>query len=457
MDMPLSQIGRPELVFRDMGSEQLPGLQMLVYDSVDGGYKYIAKESNHHEYGDNWWSRDVFGDLPGKENTYRNFFGSLDDLYNYNPEMVVIAVGYSLGSGAKGDVIIESMTFGNAKYLFSSNRAFDIVISYKANMDEIDTQTLFGLEEGSILTTSNLELPVGYGLASPIFNHIVRGPSTLVVDVKAAMYNLTINYTYNSSVIGRQTIDDILYGRIISASELNMPEGYYCGDFSPIMVTEDAAISVPVFVYDEYDNDEALNIEPETPPLGIIEFTGPYLSGYPDGTIKPEGNLSRAETSQILMNLLGIKAYTAKAPVDLTDVDESSWAYNSVNFAVKENLMVGYPNGSFGVDKNTTRAEFVTILARIKNLESAEESNFHDINGHWAQKYIQPMEAMGILSGYGNGSFLPDRYITRAESTVIINKLLGRSQSFIVNNEYADLSEDFWAYPFIMNAASGIH
>ena len=462
VDMLLAEIGKPELTFLKKGNEQLPGLQLLVYDTLDGSYKYLARESDHPEHGDNWWSRDTFGGLPGKENTYRNFFGSLDDLYNYNPGMIVLAIGYSLGSGAKGDVVLESMTFGDTKYFFSANRFFDVAISYKNDMDIVGTQTFSGLEEGTSITKTNLEFPLGYAPVSLVFSHVVRGASTVVVNVEAIRYSIILEYIHQDSAVGSQVIIDKLYGETITSSNLIAPDGYYVESFSPITVTEDTTISIPVSAYAQVvkaaDNN-SITIEPEEEDiqLNVVEdFSVSYLNGYPDGTIRPNGNLSRAEMTQVIWNLLGGESYVPEMILNFSDTTEDIRAYNTINFAVSKNLMVGYPDGSFGVNKNITRAEFTAILARIKNINSTGISKFYDVDGHWAQKYIQSMEAEGFLSGYEDGSFAPDQFITRAEVAVILNKSLGLSQTLNINSSFSDLPKDFWAYSFMMNVVNGL-
>jgi len=179
----------------------------------------------------------------------------------------------------------------------------------------------------------------------------------------------------------------------------------------------------------------------------------PFIKGYPDGTVKPDGQLTRAELAQIIFNLYGTG--TANE-ADYTDVQEGYWAYNVIGFCQAKGYMVGYPDGSFNPEATVTRAELGTAFVRIKNLEMTAEHPFSDVGDHWGLEYIGASFAGGMILGYPDGTFRPDNPVTRAEAVTMICRAEERDENlFDMTNTFSDLSADFWGYKYIMNAANG--
>jgi hypothetical protein len=180
----------------------------------------------------------------------------------------------------------------------------------------------------------------------------------------------------------------------------------------------------------------------------------PFINGFPDGTVQPDGELTRAQYAQILYNLYsdgskgGVAAYT--------DIGSLHWAYEAIAFCQDTGFMIGYPDGSFGPEKLLTRAELCTAVTRIKKLALSPNHPFSDVDGHWAVEYIGGMYTEKFISGYPDGTFKPDNMITRAEAVTITCKSEGRNQSlFDTDKTFSDLSMDHWAYEYMMNAANG--
>ena len=133
-----------------------------------------------------------------------------------------------------------------------------------------------------------------------------------------------------------------------------------------------------------------------------------------------------------------------------TDVDENHWAYASVKYMKDNNYISGYPeDGSYRPGNNITRAEFVTILNKIKGTAAATSNPFTDNNaGDWYYDQINAAAAGGYLTGYGDGTVRPNGYITREEAAVIVaqayNAQLGTSVSY---TDAEDISA--WALPYV--------
>ena len=152
-----------------------------------------------------------------------------------------------------------------------------------------------------------------------------------------------------------------------------------------------------------------------------------YVIGYTDGTIRPNNDISRAEVATIFFRLLTDEAreqYTTTAG-DFTDVKAGMWCNRAIATLTNMGIIKGYTDGSFQPNKSITRAELATIIARFAKLD-VNTKTFSDINGHWAQKNIELAAGNGWINGYEDGTFRPNNNITRAETFAMINRVLDR-------------------------------
>ena len=152
-----------------------------------------------------------------------------------------------------------------------------------------------------------------------------------------------------------------------------------------------------------------------------------YVIGYPDDTVRPNANITRAEVATIFFRLLtddGRKEFDTKTST-FSDVADGQWYTRAIATLANAKIVSGYPDGSFRPNDSITRAEMATIIARFANL-SADGKTFSDIKDHWAQKYIELAAGNGWINGYSDGSFGPDKKITRAETFAMINRVLDR-------------------------------
>lgn len=152
-----------------------------------------------------------------------------------------------------------------------------------------------------------------------------------------------------------------------------------------------------------------------------------YVIGYTDGTIRPNNDISRAEVATIFFRLLTDEAreqYTTTAG-NFTDVKAGMWCNRAIATLTNMGIIKGYTDGSFQPNKSITRAELATIIARFAKLD-VNTKTFSDINGHWAQKNIELAAGNGWINGYEDGTFRPNNNITRAETFAMINRVLNR-------------------------------
>jgi len=173
-----------------------------------------------------------------------------------------------------------------------------------------------------------------------------------------------------------------------------------------------------------------------------------YIIGYPDGFVRPQSDITRAEVATIFFRLL-----TQNARADLwsktntfIDVAPGEWFNNAISTLANAGILAGYPDNSFAPNAKITRAEFAVIAVRFAEETSAEdaahETVFNDISGHWAEDAIRKAAELGYVIGYGDGAFRPETLITRAEVATLVNRVLHRG----VDAE-DDLLEDMIRWP----------
>ena len=155
-----------------------------------------------------------------------------------------------------------------------------------------------------------------------------------------------------------------------------------------------------------------------------------YVVGYPDGMVRPSGNITRAEAATIFFRLLTDDSrnqfwMTTNA---YSDVNRGDWFNNAVSTLSNAGIISGYPDGTFRPNAPITRAEMSKIIALFAKLNKSED-RFNDIAGHWAEAYIKLAAGNGWIAGYPDGSFKPQQNITRAETMTMINRVLERVPS----------------------------
>lgn len=192
---------------------------------------------------------------------------------------------------------------------------------------------------------------------------------------------------------------------------------------------------------------------------GIIH--NPYLRGYPDGSFKPEKKITRAEAAVIFANLLGADEnteVTGNIPT-YTDLDDDHWAAWAIKYVSSKQLFSGYPDGSFKPNRNITRAEFSTVVFKLLkaakglNEEEITSGKFKDTEGHWARQYIEQLADLGYINGYPDGTFMPDYNIKRAESVALINRALQRGPLKGATQIFPDVPATYWAFEDIAEGA----
>jgi len=191
----------------------------------------------------------------------------------------------------------------------------------------------------------------------------------------------------------------------------------------------------------------------------------PYITGY-NGTFQPDGKLTRAQAmamfSRLSEDFIEGKDYKS----NFTDVNEGSWANDYIGYMEGKGIINGKSRDIFDQTGYITRAEFAKVLSLYKGipLKEVEKQSFNDIKEHWASKYIEACVLEKLVNGYGDGTFRPNAFMTKAEAVKMLNHVINKIpdedkiDKAIENgtrvNPFKDVTTKHWAYYHIIEAIS---
>ena len=147
-----------------------------------------------------------------------------------------------------------------------------------------------------------------------------------------------------------------------------------------------------------------------------------YISGMGDGTFNPMGSTTRAQFASMIANAMGYEA-DPEAPSMFRDVADDFWGKAAINFCVQNGILTGYEDGSFQPNKAITRQEAASILRNAFELTETTSELFPDDSAiaGWAKESVYLVKASGLMKGdAGTGNFRPTSTITRAEAASIL-------------------------------------
>ncbi len=153
-----------------------------------------------------------------------------------------------------------------------------------------------------------------------------------------------------------------------------------------------------------------------------------YIIGYGNGEVRPQNNITRAEVATIFFRLLtdDVRDENLTKTNRYSDVAATSWYNTAVSTLSSMGIITGYPDGTFRPNAAITRAEFAAIAARFDSNGDKTAAKFSDIATHWAKDEISIAYNNGWITGYPDGTFGPQRDITRAETMTLVNRVLNR-------------------------------
>ena len=186
-----------------------------------------------------------------------------------------------------------------------------------------------------------------------------------------------------------------------------------------------------------------------------------YIVGGPDGTVRPNDSMTRAGVATIFFRLLkdSVRDANLLTGCTYTDVPDGHWANTAISTMTGLDIVRGYDAAAFGPGDPITRAQFAAICARFDTGKSNGSRTFSDIEGHWAKAYIERAAELGWISGFQDGTFRPDAYITRAQAVTMINRMLNRvpedpSDLLPGMNVWPDCRPGDWFYLAIQEATN---
>lgn len=186
-----------------------------------------------------------------------------------------------------------------------------------------------------------------------------------------------------------------------------------------------------------------------------------YLLGYEDGTVRPNGSISRAEVATVLFRLLkdDVRMQNLTKDNAYSDVPDTAWYAAAVSTLSKMGVISGYPDGTFRPNEPITRAEFAAMIARFDETAKSADTPFTDISGHWAENAIGKAYGNGWVAGSSKTVFCPESNLTRAETATLLNRVLHRlpeKESDLLANQivWPDNPKTFWGYLAIQEATN---
>ncbi len=277
-------------------------------------------------------------------------------------------------------------------------------------------------------------------------------------------------YTLTYETNGGEAIDKETYTRNTEVKLTKVPkkegyifEGWYLDKeltqrVTEVKMTKDTTVYAG-WVVDNglagsgYDTPESLN--------GDDHFA--YIVGYPEGDVRPNNNITRAEVTTIFFRLLkeNERNMNLTHENNFSDVEILDWYNTAISTMAKLGVVNGRNADSFDPNAFITRAEFAAICARFADADLKAVNKFTDVAGHWAEKEIYEAAEYGWIRGYEDNTFRPDRFITRAEAMTLINRVLNRvpetSDDLLdTMKKWSDNSdESAWYYIPVQEATNG--
>lgn len=178
---------------------------------------------------------------------------------------------------------------------------------------------------------------------------------------------------------------------------------------------------------------------------GEIEHTR-YILGYPSGSFKPQGSLTRAELAAIIARLINGGASVEKSAY--ADVPAKHWASGYIRVVTDNGIFTGFEDGSFRPDLPVTREELAAVMARYLKLDTSRPiaAHFADTRDRWSAAAIDALYRNAMVTGYPDGTFHPGNSIIRSEAVALINHMLFRGPLTGVSPSFPDVSAGNWAF-----------
>ncbi len=255
----------------------------------------------------------------------------------------------------------------------------------------------------------------------------------------------------------RKDLEDMLTKQITGtgAALLENLAGNYIASLSPYTLGSIRTVNLdqctfPWLRQSEIDLEMTLSLTDS--PVKTGTFHRAYIAGVTESTFEPDGSLTRAQTAKLLVSVGRLPLAEGEKPFP----DTAGWAEAYILAAHHAGLVSGYPDGTFRPENSISRAEFAQVVYQLARnqgitLESIRRAEFSDAarEGVWYSEAIYTLADAGLMDGYPEGTFQPNTPISRAEAVVVLNRLLGRTEdlspSLTALGRFVDVPQD-WRY-----------
>ena len=306
----------------------------------------------------------------------------------YNDYYLVVVFGYHVVNGKKADTPFylsanNGIGVGNANATHGPHLL-------QVKVDEVRIITATADEHGKIAPTGDVAVPKGESKTFTITPDSGYHIKDVLVDGKSV------------GAVSTYTFENVVDNHTIHAT--------FARKHTPTPSTP--TVEIP--------DDDALG-------LNTTDHFA-YIVGYGNGEVRPQNNITRAEVATIFFRLLtdDVRDENLTKTNRYSDVAATSWYNTAVSTLSSMGIITGYPDGTFRPNAAITRAEFAAIAARFDNNGDKAAAKFSDIANHWAKDEISIAYNNGWITGYPNSTFGPQRDITRAETMTLVNRVLNR-------------------------------
>ena len=349
---------------------------------------------------------------------------------------------YSNGD-TNGDGVAEGFTNSNVGFLFVRGATNDVVTVYRVNSNstvEIESvivraEDRLALKDNSSYKVSQTEYTFDLTWKAPsneaeISNFTVAGRTGTVTNTSETERTITVQVPYGTDLKGMIATFEHSLGstvKIGSPSGLDFISGTtslnYTSDVIVYVTSEDGKVQNRYTITVE----EGLSFSDVNPGDWFYDNVmdaaeNGYVSGMGDGTFQPKKATTRAQFASMIANALGYESDPDAASM-FPDVAEDYWGKSAINFCVKNDILKGYDDGTFQPNKAITRQEAASILRNAFKLTESSSETFPDdsaISG-WAKESVYIVKASGLMKGdAGTGNFRPTDTIIRAEAASIL-------------------------------------
>ena len=306
----------------------------------------------------------------------------------YNDYYLVVVFGYHVVNGKKADTPFylsanNGIGVGNANATHGPHLL-------QVKVDEVRIITATADEHGKIAPTGDVAVPKGESKTFTITPDSGYHIKDVLVDGKSV------------GAVSTYTFENVVDNHTIHAT--------FARKHTPTPSTP--TVEIP--------DDDALG-------LNTTDHFA-YIVGYGNGKVRPQNNITRAEVATIFFRLLtdDVRDENLTKTNRYSDVAATSWYNTAVSTLSSMGIITGYPDGTFRPNAAITRAEFAAIAARFDNDGDKTAAKFSDIATHWAKDEISIAYNNGWITGYPDGTFGPQRDITRAETMTLVNRVPNR-------------------------------